>query len=109
MYERNIVGSKYEEVKGMDIKDIAKLIRADLKRELPELKTSVRIERYSMGRSCNVHVTMDKYPTHEEQDPIRTTIRKITDQYNYDNSDPMTDYFNVSFYSNVSFHTKETK
>lgn len=102
--ERKIVGSKYEEVRNMDAKDIAKLIRADLK-ELP-YNTSVRIQRYAGGRSINVYVTMDKYPTHEEQDPIREAIRKITDQYNFDNSDVMSDYFSVNFYSNVSFRTK---
>lgn len=101
---RNLEGSKFESVKGMDVKDIAKLIRAELK-ELP-YKTSVKIERYSMGRSINVDVYLPAYPTHEEQDPIRKAIRAVTDQYNFDNSDPMTDYFSVNFYSNVSFKVK---
>lgn len=45
-----------------DIKEIAKLVRADIAAaikagKLPALKVSVRLERYSMGRSLHVTVT----------------------------------------------------
>ena len=37
-----------------DIKDIAKDVRAKLKKQFPKCKFSVRIERYSMGQSLHL-------------------------------------------------------
>lgn len=99
-------GAKYREVQGMDVKDIAKLIRADLKNCI-DAKTSVRIERYAGGRSINVVVYCQDYPDHAKQDVLRQMVREVTDKYNYDNSDVMSDYFSVNFYSNVTFRVKE--
>ena len=53
-------GSKY--VRGMNVTEIAKRIRADIKAAvasgaLPKAKYSVRIERYSMGQSVTVKVS----------------------------------------------------
>lgn len=53
-------GSKY--VRGMNVAEIAKRIRADIKAAvatgaLPKAKYSVRIERYSMGQSVNVKIS----------------------------------------------------
>jgi len=38
----------------MDTKEVAKLVRKELKTHFPMQKFSVRIERYSMGSSINV-------------------------------------------------------
>jgi hypothetical protein len=43
-----------------DIKDIAALVRTNLKREFPACTFAVRIERYSMGQS--MHVALTKAP-----------------------------------------------
>ncbi len=51
--ERNIIGNKYEQFKSMDIKEIAKFIRNDLK-QFKDCKFSVSIQRYSGGRSVHV-------------------------------------------------------
>ncbi len=47
-------GSKYEMTKGLDVAEIAKLVRKDLKKA--GYRASVRISRYSMGRSIQVEV-----------------------------------------------------
>ena len=59
MYEISY-GSKYQ--KGLDVKDIAKLYREEIKQEIKagtlpkDLKLSVKISRYAGGRSLNVYV-----------------------------------------------------
>lgn len=55
-------GSKYDATRGLDIKEIAKLVRADIKQaiksgRLPKgTKTGVKIDRYSMGCSLNISI-----------------------------------------------------
>ena len=49
-------GEKYKATENLGVKDIAKLIRADIARVNPFIKVSVRIERYSMGQSINVQI-----------------------------------------------------
>lgn len=59
---RDIEGTHYRETKHLDIKDIAKKMREDIKKAkkdglLPKsLKVSVRISRYSMGQSLDITV-----------------------------------------------------
>lgn len=127
-----VVGSKYKS--GLDITEIAKLVRADIKAaiaegSLPKLKTSVRISRYSGGQSldvcvtdCSVDVINDAYVAFELEHGINvynperwntqvgknidSRLRSIVEQYNYDRSDAQTDYFDVNFYSEVSWDWK---
>lgn len=53
-------GAKF--VAHRDIKEIAKDVRADIKRTFPELKTSVKIERYAGGQALNVKVVDSPEP-----------------------------------------------
>jgi hypothetical protein len=93
------IGAKYQQVKDMDIADIAKLIRQDIKEQYPAAsKSSVRIERYSMGQSLYV-VIKGINATHAER--VKKGIKQIVEAYNFDDSDSMTDYFHVNFYSDV--------
>lgn len=98
-----------------DVKEIAKQIRKDLKEVFgKEFKFSVRIQRYSGGQSINIDIKQaPKYACYTDTemypDPrtyvkkyVTDQIRKITDHYNYDDSDIMTDYFNVGFYSHIN-------
>lgn len=55
-------GAKYAETQNLDIAEIAKLVRKDIKEQFPELKTSVRIERYAGGQSMSVHVIESPEP-----------------------------------------------
>jgi len=129
-YGRGFVGSKYEATKGLDIKEIAKRIRGDLKAKFPPRdgwKFSVTIERYSGGQSVNVDVKQvphafgvenpewTQYQAAHPQEGIphgmkRLTpaaegveqrIKEIVEAYNFDDSDSMTDYFNVRFYKHI--------
>lgn len=136
--DNEVRGHRYDETRHLDIKEIAKLIRQDIKAaikagELPKgLKTSVRIERYAGGQSLDIGVkdlggvplfsddairnlkefgtyqtTHDPY--HEDHIKIYTSqveiildkLSQIQDSYNRDNSDSMTDYFDVRFYGHV--------
>jgi len=46
-----------------DIKEIAKIIRKQLKQEFPKCKFSVRIERYSMGQSMTIALMAAPFET----------------------------------------------
>ena len=108
----------------MDIKEIAKEIRATLKKEFAACKFSVRVERYSGGQSLNIDLVQGPFeaftkegedyrqvnPYHIAGSESFTSEAKIVMQraydlskeYNYDNSDAMTDYFDVNFYTHMS-------
>lgn len=119
-------------VSGRNIADAAKLVRADIKAAIAAgllpagLKTSVRIDRYSMGQSLNVKITACpgvvvasvarvrfdlEHPRDFTRLPLLSaeatriveTIRAIVAAYNYDRSDAMYDHFDVSFYGSVDF------
>ncbi len=125
-------GAKY--VAGRDVVAIAKDVRADLKAAvssgaLPAATYSVRIARYSMGRSIGIVVTDASFPQYNparlayEHDGLR---REMTDaercwmsdearavdayleallaSYNEDCSRPEEDYYCVAFAPNVSIH-----
>lgn len=122
--------------RGLDIAEIAKLIRKDLKKEFGKgNKFSVRIKRFSGGQSLDVtakQVNDDLVYTYEElcekanfnwlkydnpdlyeyldkkyqetqflTDETIKRIRRIVDYYNYNESDPYTDYYDVGFYSHI--------
>lgn len=114
-YGLTALGSRWE--RGRDIAEIAKDVRRDIKAavkagNLPaDVKFSVRISRFSMGKSLDVRATLPDRParraietgygyTHEAA-TIIAVVKSITDAYNYDASDSLTDYYNVEFYSDV--------
>ena len=123
MYERSY-GDKYDG--SMDVKDIAKLVRADIKSMikaggLPKGKYSVKIERFAGGQSLDIEIKeidcqivdleyflypetnqWNHFYTKEAQ-AFETMLKAIVWQYNHDGSDSMTDYFDVNFYSNVRY------
>lgn len=111
----------------MDLKDIAKLVRKDIKRALKEgripegTKCSVRISRFSMGQSLTVSVTKCSvllanpawYEAHavsdfEAQDRIRhilhagreliQELENIAGRYNRSERESQTDYYNCNFF-----------
>lgn len=110
------VGNRYEETKDLDIAEIAKMIRQEfsaLKKSgdvASHFKLSVRISRYSMGRSIDSTLTWDPAQaidfTHgdfasEEVLRVQRSVEALIDSFNYDNSQSEVDYFDVRFYGHV--------
>jgi hypothetical protein len=116
-------GDRYLTTKSLDIVDIAKLVRKDIKEQLPEIKTRVRVERLSADNVLEVIITKTPfdpftpptahgnifdstgYATNVPISPEAATaialIQDITDSYNRDLSEPMFDLYDVRFYSRV--------
>jgi hypothetical protein len=126
-------GAKYD--KALDIAEIAKRVRADLKalvkaRTIPQGKYSVTIQRFSGG--CSLKVKMDQltspslmlnpervkfekenphaFPGHLPQfssagKALLNTVESVVNAYNFDGSDTASDYWNVNFYGSVDFAT----
>lgn len=122
-----VEGSNYAQTADLDIKEVAKLIRKDLKTHYKGYKFSVRISGFSGGQSLGVVIkeipdsltlynpewlqqirTTGHYPydlarNSPEAIQLCKDIRSIVQSYNYDGSDSQTDYFNVRFYTHVDF------
>ena len=124
MYER-VYGSDYKP--GMDIKDIAKIVRQRLKKAYPGFKFSVRIERYSGGQSMRADMVEapedfkfyqvnpsycggynpnnynEIYETpvvqSDEFNDIMAGTKAAMNDFNYDGSEIQVDYFDVNFYA----------
>lgn len=118
----------------MNIKDIAKSIRQQLKGEFPRCKFSVSIERYSMGQSMTISLMeapfdvfvftkdgrqysqINQYSLKESDTEYKSEYLELTQRafkcmkrvvqttqyFNYDNSDAMTDHFDVNFYLHLA-------
>jgi hypothetical protein len=118
-------GAVYREVGRLDIVEIAKRMRVNLKNAqsagmLPEgARFSVTTDRFSMGQSVDVEIqgmpdswtytTREAYwnPAETERiysDEAAATVKAIESmlsEYNRDRSDIQSDYFDVWFYSHV--------
>ena len=118
----NIKGSNYEATAGLSENDLIKLIRKELK-AATDKKVSVRKQRG--GYTTSFYVTVgwgdDSYLNPEyvsmcnsggyipgvkrlapEADATYNKLNEIIQSYNYNNSDTMTDYFDVAFYAHLS-------
>lgn len=98
-------GEKFEETRHLDIAEIAKLVRKDLKEAFPTYKHSVRIERYSMGQALHIHIDKTGFNRYDANDSeaieqIKQAVKTITSVYNYEDVDYMQDIHNVHFYTN---------
>jgi hypothetical protein len=103
-----------------DLKIVNEKIRADLKRELPNCTFSVKkdnrriyitlisgnfkafkafTEAEEKGYfSVNQYFIDEDHALTDEAKEVMKKVKKITDNYNYDNSDIQSDYFDVNFY-----------
>jgi len=134
-------GSKYDSLKSHDVKDIAKLIRKDIKEavsrgDIPKGKYSVTIDRFSGGSSIDIRVKgldgenplnpeyvkwwadnpngyYGECPVDENLTPLGDKViealNSIMDAYKRDNSDMMSDYFDVNFYGHVAIDWEAEK
>jgi len=129
---RNAIGNKYEATKDEPATAIAKRIRTDIRAavragDLPaELRVSVRTDRSTYHESIRMEVTAYDGPicnrvwfarkmTGEhlllndcnrhgvEADALLAKLTAIGDAYNYDKSEPETDYWNTRFFQTVDY------
>ena len=105
------------------IKDIAKEVRVNLKKEFPECKFSVTIERYSGGQALNVYLMSSKenvFVADYEYEQINhyyidrndaltnygkevlNKANELSNADNWDKSDSQVDYFFVNYYFHLS-------
>ena len=108
--KQGTVGSKYQEVKNLSVKEIAKLVRKDLK-QFNDCKFSVTSDRNSITVYL-INSSLDKLTSNEDyketgirfvvfEKDFGNKLKEILNQYNYNNSDIMTDYSDVKFYSYI--------
>ena len=110
MLTAHTIGNKYKEVKNLTVVEIAKLVRKDLK-QFNDCKFSVTsdyntITVYLKDSPLN---RLEIYDQSQElgwggkviaiEKNFRNKVKEILDQYNFNNSEIMTDYFHVNFYS----------
>jgi hypothetical protein len=101
-------GSKYQETKDIWGSELVKIIKQDLRDNLPKkYKVLASKEEYAGGWS--IHVTIkktgiEKYVNNKraaEYNELEKKVSDIVEAYNYDNSDIMSDYFSTKFYSHI--------
>ena len=111
METAHTVGSKYKEVKNIPQKEINKLIKQDLKKfkdcafsVYSRHPGAITIKLVSCNNSnyFELHQGYDCKIVRMKNDFMKE-IKDITNQYNFDNSDTMSDYFHVNFYVNIIF------
>lgn len=120
--------AKYEETKGLSNKELAKLVRKDIKAaikagDLPKIKTSVRSR--SGAIDCEIkEVPFDvfRYPTEDEvkwenRNPkwrnvmtdeakrVRNFVEALRNAYNFNGSDAQRDYFDLRYYGGTQYST----
>jgi len=146
-------GKRYD--RSLDIKDIAKIVRSELKKGFPTCKFSVTLERYSMGQSLHIalmeapfeailkkgsiinnefvsvqdqgyeytaYAQLNQYTFKYDYEnalhsipgwnngaqlsreawDVMTGAYKLTNSFNYDDSDGMIDYFDTNFYLHLN-------
>jgi hypothetical protein len=128
--DRIAYGSKYE--RDLDVVEIAKRVRKELKAELPKgTKCSVRIDRFSGGQSISLKVDAVPFPIVNPEYVCREVLEPhtyhqdaigrwtpeavallaqadaILSAYNFDGSDSQTDYYHVNFYGHADFGDQE--
>lgn len=101
-------GTKYLETKDIYGSELVKIIKADIKSQLPKAyKVLARKELYAGGWS--IHFTIKNTGIHKYDDTDVTPewkelydkVYDIVEQYNFDNSDITSDYFSTKFYSHI--------
>jgi hypothetical protein len=129
MTQRNFEGSKYQSTKDLSIREIAALIRKDLKKYPTKdgYKFSVRSDIFSGGQSIavtirsipeGITVETPEFVAWREQNPhssylsapqrysneltaLMDDVKDIVNAYNFDDSDSSSDYFHSNFYDSI--------
>lgn len=107
----NEIGNNFEKCKIYDAKEIAAIVRKHIKPRFPMCKFSVKSDYNS------IDVDLLASPFAKDSDELKAIIHYVyvfVESYNYDNSDSMTDYFDVNFYFSserniVSYNYEQTE
>lgn len=122
-------GDKVDEISS--INDIAKATREFVKKKFPKTKWSITVDKFSGGQALRVYLISAPFNPIKDEQPwgeaigggkylsvnqysfeksesytdeakkVLKSVRDFYNQYNYDNSDPMSDYTNVRFYETL--------
>lgn len=116
-------GSNY---KGQHASEVVELIRQWLKKTYPRYKFSVRrpdynsicisllqadFEAFTAASGVKTYADINHYRIDSETElterarEVMTNVCAFVQSYNFDDSDPMTDYFHTNFYLNLSIGT----
>lgn len=133
---RGFEGAAYTATRNLDITEIAKRIRVNLRNAqemgaLPaEMTFAVRIDRYSMGQSIDVTLSgmpdawtfvspgseanwSENIPPNggysQAAQEATSYVNDVVDSYNRDDSDSMTDHFDVRFYGRVKIQDERSQ
>ena len=104
------VGSRY--TKGLTNKEIAATVKKHLSKRFPECKFSATSSGY---RSIYIDIKKSQFEKgSNELNAAKKYAEKFLESFNYDDSDSMTDYFDVNFYGSVCIpfdfeHTETTE
>ncbi len=120
-----VTGTKYD--RSLSIVEIGKLVRQEIKAQYPDIKVSVKTDKFTDGKSLDVVIKSVPFGTlnpmrvevlrqnrvrgEEGAYPLRTDkaeqlltdLNNLVNEWNFDGSDTQSDYFNVNFYQHVSF------
>lgn len=108
MLTAHTIGNKYAEVKDLRVKEIAKLVRKDLKK-FKGCKFSVKstynkidvelVDCDDIKKYFYVWESFhnEKYPRYKKS--FYDEVKSIMDQYNFDNGDIMSDYWHKNFFA----------
>jgi hypothetical protein len=111
-----------------DVVVIKKLVAAKLKKEFPKFAFSITTRRGGRGKlyinwyrgninpftdANTTYVNLNHFYIKDEKritqkaQEVMLRVKEITDEFNWDNSDMMTDYFDVNFYLDLYVGTSE--
>lgn len=88
----------------LDTKTIAAETRNHLKERFPEVSFSCRIGKGGWASANEVNIYFKSAPFSEDSvyfEYVKKYVKAWLDSYNYNNSDYMTDYFDVNFYEYI--------
>lgn len=97
------IGKFYWRTRNLDLRDIARLMRADIKARGwgSNVKTNVKIQRYAGGQSIDIKATIAPGNTHPEPATVRLDLEYIHRSYNYIASHGMYDYISCRYQGRV--------
>ena len=121
-------GSKYQKTENLDVVEIAKLVKKEAQTKFPTLTISVSTQKFAGGCSIEVRINNVDFEIYspefkeynkgsrdhffegewynEKAKEVLQQLKSIVNQYRYNDSNGMIDYFDTNFYSGVDYAYK---